>query len=171
MTPQEFETLIKVWDTEAANTVKVLEALPKSEYDFRPDPGGRSIGELAWHLSEGDAYNSLGVVQGKFTPDMRPPGMERPKQIEALAPGYARVHREAVARVRTLQPAQLDKKIAYYTGEEMTGAQILWAAVFHNVHHRGQLCLMTRLAGGVSPNVYGPNREEMAAMQAQAATK
>jgi uncharacterized damage-inducible protein DinB len=166
MTPQEFETFIAVWETEAQTTVKLLEALPKDQYDFRPDPGGRSIGEMAWHLAEGDAYNSLGVVEGGFSPEMRPPGMERPKKVELLAPGYARVHKEAVARVRTLNPATLDKKIPYFTGQQnMSCAEILWGTVFHNVHHRGQLSLMCRLAGGVSPGIYGPNREEMAAMK------
>jgi uncharacterized damage-inducible protein DinB len=167
MTPQEFEKILQVWDADALRTVRVLEALPKDQYDFRPDPGGRSIGEMAWHLAEGDAYNSLGVVQGGFSPDMRPPGMERPKQVEALAPGYARVHREAVARVRGLKPAELARRVPYFSGEELSGEEILWAMIFHNIHHRGQLCLMCRLAGGVAPGTFGPNREEMAAMQAQ----
>jgi uncharacterized damage-inducible protein DinB len=163
MTPQEFETFLKVWDAEADMTVKLLKALPKDQYDFRPDPGGRSIGEMAWHLAEGDAYNSLTVAEGGFTAEMRPPGMERPKQVAGLAPGYERVHRDAVARVRGLNPANLDRKIPYFAGMEMSGAEILWGAIFHNIHHRGQLSLMCRLAGGVSPGTYGPNREEMAA--------
>jgi uncharacterized damage-inducible protein DinB len=141
MTPKEFENFIKVWDAEAERTVQVLKALPRDQYDFRPDPGGRSIGEMAWHLAEGDAYNSLGVAEGGFTPDMRAPGMERPRQVEALAPGYARIHREAVARVRGINPAELERKIPFFTGQEMSGAEILWGAVFHNIHHRGQLCL------------------------------
>jgi uncharacterized damage-inducible protein DinB len=166
MSPHEFETLISVWDREAAGTVKLLETLPRDQYDFRPDPGGRSIGEMAWHLAEGDAYNSMGVVEGGFSPTMRPPGMERPKQIEALAPGFARIHRDAIERVRKLKPADLDRQITFFSGEMMSGGEILWGAVFHLVHHRGQLSLMCRLAGGVSPGMYGPNREEMAAMQA-----
>jgi uncharacterized damage-inducible protein DinB len=161
MTPQEFETFLKVWDAEADMTVKLLKALPTDKYDFRPDPGGRSIGEMAWHLAEGDAYNSLTVAEGGFTPELRPPNMERPKQVAGLAPGYERVHRDAVARVRKLNPATLDRKIPYFAGMEMSGAEILWGAVFHNIHHRGQLSLMCRLAGGVSPGSYGPNREQM----------
>jgi uncharacterized damage-inducible protein DinB len=39
----------------------------------------------------------------------------------------------------------------------------------HGIHHRGQLSLMCRLAGGCAPGLYGPNREEMAAMQASRA--
>jgi uncharacterized damage-inducible protein DinB len=169
MTPQELETFLTVWDAEAMRTVQVLKALPRDQYDFRPDPGGRSIGEMAWHLAEGDAYNSLGLAEGGFSPGMRPPGMERPKQVEALAPGYERVHREAVARVRGMNPADLAKKIPFFSGEEMRGDDILWGTVFHNIHHRGQLILMCRLAGGSSPGIYGPNREETAAMREQAA--
>jgi uncharacterized damage-inducible protein DinB len=165
-TPQELETLIRVWDTEAAKTVELLRALPRGQYDFRPDPGGRSIGEMAWHLAEGDAYNSLGVAEGGFSPTMSPPGMARPKEIEALAPGYERIHREAVARVRNLKPAHFDRMIDFFDGTKMSGTAILWSAVFHNIHHRGQLSLMCRLAGGVSPGMYGPNREETAAMRA-----
>jgi len=36
------------------------------------------------------------------------------------------------------------------------------------IHHRGQLVMMCRLAGGTPPGIYGPNREEMAAMRAKA---
>ena len=123
---------------------------------------------MAWHLAEGDAYNSYGVEQGKFTPEARPPGIERPKHVEALAPGYERVHREAAARIRNMAPADLERKIKFFTGEDLSGEEILWGAIFHNIHHRGQLCLMCRLAGGVSPGIHGPNREEMAAFRAEA---
>jgi uncharacterized damage-inducible protein DinB len=42
------------------------------------------------------------------------------------------------------------------------------AIISHGIHHRGQLALMCRLAGGAAPGLYGPNREEMAAMPASA---
>ena len=168
MSGQNFETFLRLWDLEAEKTLQVLKALPQNQYDFRPDPGGRSIGELAWHLAEGDAYNSFGIEQGQFSFDLRPPGIERPKQVEALAPGYERVHREAVARIRGMAPEDLGRKIRYFSGEELSGEEILWGGLFHNTHHRGELCVLCRLAGGVSPGIYGPNREEMAAMRAQA---
>ena len=168
MPMNELEMFLASWDRESANTVKVLEALPAAQYDFRPDATGRSLGELAWHLAEGDAYISFGVERGQFSMDTKPPNIERPREIKALAPEYKRVHQEAVARLRTLTPEDLDRTIPFFTGP-MTIRDILWSAIIaHGIHHRGQLSLMCRLAGGAAPGLYGPNREEMAAMRAGA---
>jgi len=163
----ELESFLASWDREAASTVKLLQALPANQYDFRPDAGGRSLGELAWHLAEGDAYMSYGIERGAFSMDMRPPNIERPRQVEALASGYERIHREAVARIRALKPEDLDREVQFFNGRPMTIRNILWdATLSHGIHHRGQLSLMCRLAGGQAPGIYGPNREEMAAMRA-----
>jgi uncharacterized damage-inducible protein DinB len=168
MSTNELDTFLASWDREAANTVKLLQALPPAQYDFRPDPGGRSLGELAWHLAESDAYISYGIERGTFGMDAKPPNIERPRAVEALAPGFERIHREAVARVRALTPTDLDRTIQFFTGP-MTIRDILWNAIMaHGIHHRGQLSLMCRLAGGQPPGLYGPNREEMAAMRAGA---
>jgi uncharacterized damage-inducible protein DinB len=168
MAMNELGMFLDSWDREAANTVKVLEALPPAQYDFRPDAGGRSLGELAWHLAEGDAYISYGIERGEFTMNAKPPNIERPRTVEALASGYDRVHREAVARIRTLTPEDLDRTIPFFVGS-MTIREMLWSAIMaHGIHHRGQLTLMCRLAGGQAPGLYGPNREEMAAMGASA---
>jgi uncharacterized damage-inducible protein DinB len=96
----------------------------------------------------------------------RPPHVARPKTIEELAPGFELVHREAVERVKKLAVADLDRKLPFFVGE-LPIRNILWDMIIcHGVHHRGQLSLMCRLAGGETPGLYGPNREEVAAMRA-----
>jgi uncharacterized damage-inducible protein DinB len=56
-----------------------------------------------------------------------------------------------------------------FFGRDLSIRDILWSMlILHSVHHRGQLSLMCRLAGGAAPGLYGPNREEMAAMRQQA---
>ena len=168
MAMNELEMFLSAWDREAESTLKLLRALPATQYDFRPDAGGRSLGELAWHLAEGDAYMSLGVENGRFAMDAKPPNIERPRTIEALAPGYERIHREAVARIRKLKPEDLDRSVPFFVGDRLI-REILWTMIIsHTIHHRGQLSLMCRLAGGQAPGLYGPNREETAAMRAGA---
>jgi len=163
----ELERFLALWDTEAEKTARLMRALPADQYDFRPDEGGRSIGEMAWHLAEGDAYNSLGIQSGGFDPGMKPPGIARPRTVAELAPGYERIHADAKERIRSLKPEDLERKIKYFDGSDRPVVDILWdGLLLHMVHHRGQLATLCRQAGGVSPGMYGPNREEMAALRA-----
>jgi uncharacterized damage-inducible protein DinB len=161
----ELERFRKVWDMEAKLTIKLLEALPPTQYDFRPDPGYRSLGEMAWHLSEIEGYTSYGITKGAVTFQEAPPNIQRPREIQLLAPGYRRVHEEAVARLRDMTETQLDGEMPF-ADRRMAVRDILWGAILmHLVHHRGQLSLLCRLAGGTPPSIYGPNREEMAALR------
>jgi uncharacterized damage-inducible protein DinB len=164
MPADELHRFLETWDAEAKKTAALLRALPAGQYDFRPDAGGRSLGELAWHLAEVEGYVGYGIEQGTLAPGtLKPQGIERPKSIEALAPGYERVHAEAVARVRRLGPSDLDRSIKYFSGAERPIRDILSSGLlFHSIHHRGQLSMLCRLAGGAAPGMFGPNREEMA---------
>lgn len=158
----ELERFIETLEREDAKTIKLLGALPADGYDFRPDPEGRSLGEMAWHLAEAEAYGTFGVEHGGFSRDARPPGIERPRKIEELAPGFARVHRDAVGRVQKLTPDDLDRSIPFFTGDPMSVREILWDFVLlHNIHHRGQLSMMCRMAGGQPVSLFGPTRENM----------
>jgi len=139
----EIETFREVWNFEAESTLQLLEALPSDQYDFRPDPKGRSIGELAWHLSEIDACLTFAIAEGRFSFEDEPPDLKRPREVALLAPGYRRVHEQARARLANVRNDQLD----------------------HLIHHRAQLVLLCRMAGGAPPGLYGPNREEMAEMR------
>jgi uncharacterized damage-inducible protein DinB len=161
----ELDRFRTVWDMEAQRTMKLLEALPTSQYDFRPDPGGRSLGELAWHLCEVEGYISYGITKGAVTFQEAPPNLARPGEVRLLAPGYRRVHEEAVARLADLTEGQLDRELPF-ADRRMPVRDMLWGAILmHVIHHRGQLSLLCRRAGATPPGIYGPNREEMAAMR------
>jgi len=156
------------WNREAQRTIQLLEALPVDQYEFRPDPKGRSIGELAWHLSEIDACLSFGVAERRFRLEDEPPGLARPREIALLAPGYRRIHDQAVARLQGLDDRQLEESVTYFDGRSMTIGEVLRDALLnHLVHHRGQLTLLCRMAGGTPPGTFGPNREEMAEIRAR----
>jgi uncharacterized damage-inducible protein DinB len=168
MSSSEQQKFITEWEGEAAKTLELLRALPADKYDFRPDTGGRSLGEMAWHLAEIDAYIALGAANGKIDFSEKIPGLERPKTVEALAPGYERIHREAAARVRKMTGEEFDRMMPFLDSRTMRTGDILWRVLLHHmIHHRGQLGLMNRMAGGVTPGLFGPNREEMAEMQAK----
>ena len=62
---QELQTFLNTWDEESKKTAAMLRALPTDKYDFRPDAGGRSLGELGWHLAEAEAYMTYGIERGR----------------------------------------------------------------------------------------------------------
>jgi uncharacterized damage-inducible protein DinB len=60
--------------------------------------------------------------------------------------------------------------VTYFDGRELTIRQVLWDLLLHHlIHHRAQLVLMCRMAGGTPPGLYGPNREAMQVLQEQSA--
>ncbi len=167
----ELDNFRTVWNSEVESTVRLLETLPTDQYDFRPDPKGRSIGELAWHLSEIDACLSFGIAERRFRFEDEPPDLKRPREVRLLAPGYRRVHEQAVARLKSLTNGQLEDTVTFFDGRRLTIRDVLWSELLHHlIHHRAQLVLLCRMAGGTPPGLYGPNREEMQAILAKMET-
>jgi uncharacterized damage-inducible protein DinB len=165
----ELQEFSRHWERETEGTLALMHALPSDQYDFRPDAGGRSLGELAWHLAEVDAYVSLGIERAEFRFDVKPPHIERPRKIEALASAFRVVHQDAVARVARLRAADMDREIRYADGDLWSIRDLLWRKLLlHAVHHRGQLTLLCRLAGGVPPGLFGRTREESGPKRAAA---
>ena len=160
--PNELILFIDLWDREAAKTAKLFGGLPSDGYDFRPDSDGRSLGEMAWHIAEVDGHGAWAIERGGFSRESRPPGLERPRVIEELAPAYERVHRDALERVRKLTPDDLDREIMFFTGQPIAIRDVLWSfMLLHQIHHRGQLVTLIRNAGGMPISMYGPTRETL----------
>lgn len=162
----ELDRFRTTWNTEVQNTVRLLESLPQDKYDFRPDPEGRSIGELAWHLAEIDACLILGVTTRHFDYSDPVPHLEkRPREVGLLAPAFERVHTGSLALFDTVVPEMLDEAHRFTDGRDLTIRDVLWNELLHHlIHHRGQLTMLCRMAGGTPPGLYGPNREQMQAM-------
>lgn len=155
----EIEQFMTEWERQTKGTVALLESLPADQYDFRPDPLGRSLGELAWHLAEIDAFTTLGIAQRKFEFPVRPSNMTRPRTVAELAPGFQSVHRDAVERVA--EESDPSVEVTYVDGTQRTIRELLWQRLLlHQIHHRGQLVLLSRQAGGVPPALFGPTREQ-----------
>ncbi len=158
----ELEEFSICWDEQTDRTIALMRALPPDQYDFRPDGGGRSLGELAWHLAEVEAYVSLGIERGDVRLDVKPAHIERPRTVGELAPAFRVVHDEAAARIARLQISDLDRQIRDPGGRQCSIRNALWdKMLMHVAHHRGQLMILCRLAGGVPPALFGPTREEL----------
>jgi uncharacterized damage-inducible protein DinB len=158
----ELETFIEVWDRESAKTKSLLESLPADQYDFRPDPEGRSLAEMAWHVAEPEGWGSSSIDNGGFSRENRPAGMDRPKTTAEMPAAYERLHHDALDRLKKLKVEDLDRSITFFNGRPIPIRNVLWDfMLLHAIHHRGQLTLMVREAGGKPAVMYGATRETM----------
>lgn len=156
----ELEEFSRCWELQTEGTIALMRSLPRDKYSYRPDSGGRSMGELAWHLAEIEAYVTLGIEHGEVRLDLKPPHIERPQTVEELAPAFGIVHDDATERIARLRVSDLGREILDPSGQRWSIRNVLWhKLLMHTAHHAGQLMLLCRLAGGLPPALFGPTRE------------
>jgi uncharacterized damage-inducible protein DinB len=69
-----------------------------------------------------------------------------------------------LALLRDSSNPNLDGSVNFFTGPKQMGKYSLedfaWYMLFDHIHHRGQLSVYVRMAGGKVPSIYGPSADE-----------
>jgi uncharacterized damage-inducible protein DinB len=149
------------WKFESNGTSKILAALTDASLAQAVNASGRTLGRLAWHIT-----TTIPEMMGRTGLHLAGPDPDAP--VPSSARGIAGVYRETASSLaKTLQEswtdATLDVEDEMY-GMKWTRGVTLGALVSHQTHHRGQMTVLMRQAGLVVPGIYGPAREEWAAM-------
>ncbi len=153
---RKVDDFIAAWGIEYEATLKVLRALTDASLGQRVDPAGRTLGRLAWHITQTipEMMNRTGLaVEG---PDEHAPV---PASSAAIVSAYERAGRALLEQVRGWDDAKLSETVDMY-GEPWANGLTLEILVRHQAHHRGQMTVLMRQAGLKVPGVYGPAREE-----------
>jgi uncharacterized damage-inducible protein DinB len=157
---RRLDDFLQGWQYESQATLKLMDALTDDSLPQRVTPDGRSLGFLAWHLATAipEMMNRTGLpVEGAAHGPA-------PATVREIRDAYARASRSLVEQLQSRwSDGSLDEEFDMY-GERWTGGQTLAALVAHQAHHRGQMTVLMRQAGLSVPGVYGPAREEWAAM-------
>jgi len=152
------ENFVDVWRLESATTARVLASLTDASLQVRPTDSARSLGELAWHVVT--AIREIGgraglPLSGPRRTEAVPGGLE---EIRATYVTSSRELREAAA---TLSDSALLDRVDVY-GEDWGVGKTLYLLLAHEIHHRGQIVSLMRIAGVPVPSVYGPSGDEWA---------
>ena len=160
------EDFKQLWKQEREATEKVFDRLTQESLDQRVYEGGRSMRGLAWHIT-----TTLTEMPGQagFTVEGPQHTEPAPESLEEIREAY----RTAASSVVEVFSAELtDEKLAdtlmMYGQEGWRYGDVLGALVGHQAHHRGQMTVLMRQAGLTVPGVYGPAKEEWAAMGMEA---
>lgn len=148
------------WAYETEATLKMFRALKEESLDRAVAPGSRTLGRIAWHivLMLGETMGQTGLgIPGPTGDDPRPPLAD---MIHIYEDGAERLVEAVSAR---WTDETLGETVPMY-GERWPRGTVLTSLIAHQTHHRGQMTVLMRQAGLKVPGVYGPAREEWAAL-------
>jgi len=159
-------------EDEAANTRKMLEALPDASFGWQPHEKSMTLGKLAAHVAEAhewiaDTVNTDGFDFATF--EYKAPTVSNGKELLALFDKNLQKAKDALNGVKADDIWMRDWVMK--TGDEihmqMPKIQCLRGMCFNHIyHHRAQLSVYLRLLDQPVPGMYGPSRDEELAMSA-----
>lgn len=157
---RKIEDFVAEWPVESEATLKVLRVLTDGSLQQRVGPDGRSLGRLAWHVTQ-----SIPEMMNRVGLSLEEPAEDAPipEHAAEIVSAYEHASRAVLEQIRD---GWGDEKLVETS--DMYGAQ--WAngltleiLIRHQSHHRGQMTVLMRQAGLTVPGVYGPAREEWVA--------
>lgn len=161
MPQSEKDQFIQIWEREFKTTLKLLNQYPAEKLSLKPAEKSRSAKELAWTFVIEEQTLIGGAVKGQIDFQNMP---QPPSSLPEIISAYERNHQEMIEKVRAMPDAEFNKTMKFMTGPKQTGdmrkADILWTSIMDTIHHRGQLSVYLRMAGGKVPSIYGPSLDE-----------
>lgn len=150
----EKDKFLAMHEAELAITRRVFAALPEGQLGLQSSPVGRTMGALARHLIQHEAW-MVDAGNGVFSPG---PDPIEPSTTTGLQAALEQAGAAVSAAISPIDISQLNSQMSY-GGHPMRRLDVLWAWLFQVVHHRGQLSVYLRLAGAKVPSIYGPSAD------------
>jgi uncharacterized damage-inducible protein DinB len=153
---------------EYRSTRAVIEAIPQSHLDYRPDPYSKTAMELAWHIAAAEQRFYSGIVAGAF--DFAP--IHKPEAVRTgtdIGRWYGESFEKNFKGLGKLTGEQLVKIVDFRGLFQLPAVAYLNFSVHHTIHHRGQLSTYLRAMGGKVPAIYGESYDSAEAKKASQA--
>ena len=149
---------LEIWSSESASTLKLLKVLTNNSLSQIIYPEGRTLGQLANHILE-----TLTELPSKLQLGIQEEHADF-SDVKEIVSNYERCSHDLVESIaHKWTDADLLKTNNLY-GEDWTNAFSLQVLIMHQCHHRGQMTVLMRQAGLIVPGIYGPSKEEWAAL-------
>lgn len=147
---------LTLFEWEAATTAKLLKAFPADQLEFRPHEKSRSAKEMMQtFIAEGVAM--LQICEGAIDwSSVHGPDLATASELVTAFEGMMT---QVADKIKATPEDQL-KMDMDWIGRQAPRLEALTSMLFDQVHHRGQLSVYIRLAGGLVPSIYGPSADE-----------
>lgn len=153
---------LDVYQREHATTLKVLRAFPREQSEFRPHERSNTARQLAWTFVVEEGLMLKALRQQPLLGDGFPPAA--PDSWDAVLDAFEKQHVEIVSQLQNAGKAGVGGTVEFFVAPKQMGQyptmDFLWFMLHDQIHHRGQLSVYVRLAGGKVPSIYGPSADE-----------
>lgn len=158
---RHIQDFLNDWKTQAVNTVKIFSVVTEETKTQKINENVRTLERLAWHITH--TITEMGTQAGLFESDV----LEHYavpatfKEIIEVYQQYNALLGQAVHNKWT--DSSLEDEVPMY-GQRWKKGEILSVFVAHETHHRSQMTIIMRMLGLPVPGLFGPSKEEWAAM-------
>jgi uncharacterized damage-inducible protein DinB len=162
--PTARQQFLQSYEREHETTMRLLRAYPPEESELKPHPKLKSARELAF-IFVGEANLGIAGLNNAFASGN--PGGPRPavpEKWEDVLSAVETAHVEFRRVFESFTDEQLMEPIKFFVGPKTLGDYsrigFAWFLLSDQIHHRGQLSIYLRMAGGKVPSIYGPTADE-----------
>lgn len=150
---------LKTLQQEHATTRKLLHLFPADKAEFRPHERSSSAFMLAWTFVVEEQL-MLKAIRHELQLGA---GFPKPPDSWAkVLAAFDEVHGQLVAALS--EGGELTGTVQFPVAPKQIGdypiPDFLWFMLHDQIHHRGQLSVYLRMAGGKVPSIYGPSADE-----------
>ena len=153
------ENLLKLFKKEFATTLKVMRAFPEDKLSFTPhersQTASRIMSTFVFEMFLIESYvfgkNFDRAVFQSYAPD----------NLQTLISDFDKQTVQVISKLEDMPEDEL-KKTVEFAGFKMPADEFMLMMLFDQIHHRGQMSVYIRLAGGKVPSIYGPSADDPA---------
>ena len=138
--------------------LEALRALPEDSLDYKPADASPTARQIVWVMTR-QLKSCIDIIKDGKTEwkESEPPALQQ------MLEKFEVWSKDLVESVEKMTDADWGRKAEfYYQGKLMKNDPIgpfIWAMLFDEIHHRGQLTAYLRPMGGKVPAIYGPSAD------------
>ena len=153
------EELLKLAKKEFATTLTMMRAFPADQDTFRVHERSSDVRKLMSTFVF-ELYLASAFVFGDAL-DRAKFSSYKPATLTDIIDDFRRETETALRRFEDLPDAELEKQVVF-NNTPFRADHFFLMMICDQIHHRGQLSVYVRLAGGKVPSVYGPTADDPA---------
>ncbi len=151
------QDLLKIYKKEFTTTLRVMRAFPEGKLEFSPHERSSNAKKLMSTFVF-EMY-LLGIhIFGKEYGNNKFKDYN-PASLQTLISDFENESTLILSNLEKLPDKDLSKNIEF-AGVKWQADDFILMMLFDQIHHRGQLTVYVRMAGGKVPSIYGPSADD-----------